>query len=198
MRIALVLLPILLSGCAQAWMSAATTVGVISTEERTFGEAVDDGTIYTEINHYFLQKDVNDMLLNVNVMVRQGRVLLTGVVDSHQTVNDAVAMAWKANGVKEVISEMIVNPTGTVWDKTKDEWTEKQLEYRMFMTKGIHVQNYSVEVENSTAYLLGVALDEKELQDLIEIARTTKGVAKVVSHIKTKAQLEQLEKLNKK
>lgn len=190
------LLPILslwaLSGCQSVLFTTVTETASVAAEERTFGEAVDDTAIYTEINHYFLQTDINDLLPNVNVTVRQGRVLLTGKVDKYETTVLAVREAWRADAVREVINEIEVVPEGGFFSRANDELIEKQLEARLLVAKGVNILNYSIEVVNKKVYLLGLVMSEQELKNVVNVARTTKGVTKVISHLRLpKAQQKQ-------
>lgn len=172
-----------LSGCTSIALSGATAVGVTSAQERSIGDAVDDAKINANINHMFLQTDVNDLLMNVGVTVWEGRVMLIGSVDKHETAVKAVELAWKASGVREVINELFVNPDGTAYDKARDEWIEKQIEARLLVTKGISSINYTVEVARANAFIIGTAQDKAEVMRVLAVARTTKGAEKVVSHI---------------
>ena len=172
-----------LSGCASIVMSGATAVGVTSAQERTMGDAVDDARINANIHHMFLQTDVNDLFTNVGVTVWEGRVLLAGSVDKHETSVKAVELTWKAEGVREVINELIVNPEGDAYDKAKDEWVEKQIEARLLITRNVQSYNFTVEVVAGTAYLIGTAQDQAEVMRVLAVARTTKGAQKVVNHI---------------
>lgn len=181
----LLLLPcVVLPACQSIVFTGAREAAMAAAEERTFGEVIDDAGIYTEINHYFIQTDVNDLLPNVNVTVRQGRVLLTGKVDKYETSVMAVRQAWKADGVIEVINEIEVVPEGGLFSRANDEVIEKQVEGRLTITKGVNILNYSVEVVNSKVYLLGLVMDEAELQRVLQVARTTQGVKSVISHLR--------------
>lgn len=177
------LLP-LLAACQTMAIGAATTTATVAAEERSFGEAVDDGAIYLEINHYFVQTDVRDLLPNVNIIIRQGRVMLTGQVDKPETAGIAVREAWKAKGVKEVINEIDTTPSPGIVDRANDELAEKNLEARLTITKGVNILNYSVDVVNKTAFLLGYVATEDELNRVLNVARSTKGIRRVVSHLR--------------
>lgn len=174
----------LLTGCQSLALAGATGAARVAAEERTLGEAMDDIGIYTEINHYYGQTDVNDLLPHVSVTVRQGRVLLTGKVNEAQTKTAAQELAWKADGVREVINEIEVVPDSGPAGRARDEWVEKQLEGRLTITKGINILNFAVEVTNGTAYFIGLVKDEDELDRILRVASTTKGVKKVISHLR--------------
>lgn len=173
-----------LSACATAAVGAITETGVSIAEERSVGRKVDDLTIYTEINHLFLQRDANDVLPNVTVNVRHGRVLLTGNVKKPESVGLAAKLAWQVNGVEEVINEINVDPKPDFFDSANDGLIKKNLETRLFFTKDVWVINYSIDVVSNVVYLLGNVKDEAELERVLNIARTTKGVKKVVNYLR--------------
>lgn len=178
-----------LTGCFALATTAVTETGVTIAEDRSFGSRLDDNVIYAEINQLFLEKDVNDLLVNVTINVRHKRVMLTGNAKSEETVQNAVAIAWKAKGVQEVINEVRINPNSTLWDSANDGLIKKNLEGRYLITKGVWVINYSIDVVDGTIYLLGIVHNREELDKALEVARTTKGVKKVVSHLKISTQV---------
>lgn len=178
------------TGCQTVVMTGVTETAMIAADKRSMGEAVDDVTIYTEINHYYLQTDVNDLLPNVNVAVRQGRVLLTGKVNQYETAQNAERLAWNAGGVREVINEIVVDPKGSPWSRARDEWVEKQVEARLTVTKGVNIFNFSVEAAGGTVYLLGLVEDDAQLHRVLSTTSTVQGVRRVVSHLRTYAQAE--------
>lgn len=185
LRICLALMVCLpLAACQSVMLRGATEVGHAVAESRSVGQVIDDATIYTAINHHFLQTDVNDLLPNVNVVVRQGRVLLTGVVNNPDTPRRAVKIAWRVSGVKEVINEIEVDPEGDIVLAAQDEWIEKQVEARLAITKGVNILNYSVEVENGKVYLLGVVASAGERDNALAVARRVRGVREVISHLR--------------
>jgi hypothetical protein len=52
------------------------------------------------------------------------------------------------------------------------------------------VINYSIDVQNGVAYLIGRVKDKAELDRALNIARTTKGIKRVVSHLQINADVE--------
>jgi len=182
--LALLLLTPLLTACFGIVGATVTETGVSVAEQRTFGSKVDDNVIYAEISKLYLEKDVDNLLVNVTPDVHNQRVMLTGDVKTEEIAQNAVAIAWQAKNVKEVINELNINPGGTLWDSAQDELIQTNLEARYLTTKGVWVINYSINVVRGTVYLLGVVHNRAELDKVLEIARTTKGVKKVVAHLK--------------
>lgn len=175
-----------LSGCATATIGAITETGITMAEERTAGQKVDDLTIYTAINKRFLEKDSNDVLPHVTVNVRYGRVLLTGNVNKPESAELAVKLAWQVDNVKEVINEISVRPETDLFDNANDALIKTNLETRLLFTKDTRVIDYSIDVVSNVAYLLGEVRSEAELDSVLRVARTTKGVQKVISHLKVR------------
>ena len=173
----------LTSGCAALVIGAATATGNVIADERTTGQQVDDVGIYTQVNRRFFESDVNDLLTNVTVNVRNGRVLLTGNVDKQATAERAIAEAWRVKDVTEVINEVEIRPDSSIGNNLNDALIKKNLEGRLFITEGVMVTNYSIDVVNGVAYFLGRVADQTELDKVMRIARSTKGVKKVVSHL---------------
>ena len=184
----IILLPLfLLSGCNELAGSVATGVGVAAAEERSMGTIVDDKTIYADITNRFLKADVNDLLVNVDIRVQEGRVLLTGIVDKPETAVEAVRLAWLATGVREVINETkTARENKSSAGFLEDQWIETQLETRLLATKNIMSINYTVEVVDKVVYLLGIAQNEQELKNVAYIASITQGVKRVISYVRIK------------
>ncbi len=179
-------LPFALGGCYTVAAGAATTTGVVVAQERSTGHALDDVTIRTKLNAMYADKDFNDLFWNVDIRVTEGRVLLTGAVKKPDTAVEAVRMAWTVNGVHEVINELQVNDKSGLWDYAKDAWISEQIRTRALLAKDVKSINYNVETVNGIVYLMGIAQDKGELDRITYIARTTRGVQKVISHVRMK------------
>jgi osmotically-inducible protein OsmY len=185
MRRTLVLLalPALLSGCIPAVIGAGAETGVSIAENRSIGRKVDDNVIYADINDIFAKANQVGLIADVTFNVRYARVMLTGRVKSADDAEKAVALTWKATGVQEVINELQVNKESGFLDTASDALVKRNLEGRLLITKDVWVINYSMDVQSGTAYLIGRVKDRGELDRVLNVARTTKGVKKVVSHL---------------
>ncbi|MEI6729902.1 MAG: BON domain-containing protein [Pseudomonadota bacterium] len=181
----LVLLAIagLLQGCVTTAISGVSTVGVVASQERSAGNAVDDVGIRLALNNLYINKDVKDLYRNVGIRVSEGRVLLTGAVDKPESKVEAVRIAWTVKGVKEVINEIQVDDKSGVLDYVRDAWISTQIRTRMLLEKNLRSVNYNVETVNGVVYLMGIAQNQEELDKAKYLAGTTSYVNKVVSHV---------------
>ena len=171
-----------MQGCVAAAVGAGATAGVAATEERGIKGAVSDTGIRAEINHYWLQKD-EKLFINCNLQVQEGRVLVTGAVKDPDTRAEAIQLAWKAKGVREVINEVEVTNEGGVGAYARDTAIVTELRSKLLFAKDIQSVNYSIESVNGVVYLLGVAQNQVELDKAINIARNVNYVRRVVSHV---------------
>ena len=174
--------PLWLAGCADVIVGAATTTGLAVVEERTVDDAVKDLTIQAELNHLFFQDDLA-LYNDVSLSVVEGRVLLKGSVP---TYDDRVRAGWIARQgtrVQEVINELQVTGEGGILDYAKDRWISFLLGAKLLVDLDILSVNYDVETVNGTVYLLGIAQDENELEQVKQHARSVDGVERVVSHV---------------
>lgn len=176
-------LPLLLSACAGALLTTGTQAGVAIAENRSIGRKFDDTVIYTDLTNQFIQANQAALLGKVTFNVRYARVMLTGNVMNDDDAQRAVALSWKAKGVSEVINELNVGTSNNFMNVAEDSVIKRNLESRLLITKGVWVINYSIDVTNATAYLIGRVKDQTELDRALNVARTTRGVKRVVSHL---------------
>lgn len=176
-----------LSSCGpSAVISVGTTAGVVAAQERTVGHAIDDVTIKTAILSKFAQTDTNDLLINVDVEVGEGRVLLTGSVVKAETAINAVKLAWQVSGVKEVLNEIKVNEKGD-WQKwVTDVWITQQIRAKLLLEKNVRSINYTIETVHGTVYIMGIGQNQAEVDKVMYIASITRYVKEVVNHVRLK------------
>ena len=72
---------------------------VVAEGDRTLGTVVDDATIKINISSNLPSSSTN-LFVNVNTNVIEGRVLLTGIVDTQEIRIEAVRKVWEVEGVK--------------------------------------------------------------------------------------------------
>lgn len=183
--LALLLVATHLSGCAGVVVGGAATAGVAAYQERGIKGVARDTTTATKIRAQFLDAD-ETLFRDIGIEVYEGRVLLTGRVQTEAHRARAVKIAWSASDVKDVINEVLVseNPLS---DIANDSWITTQLKSKMTFDKDILAINYSIETVGAVIYLIGIAQDKDELQRVINHARSIKYVKRVVSHVRVKA-----------
>jgi osmotically-inducible protein OsmY len=172
----------LLPGCVGLVVGAAATGGVAALQERGVAGAASDNGIALAINHNWLQRS-EKMFTALQTQIYEGRVLISGAVPDPDMRAEAIQLAWKAEGVREILNEIEVTNEGGLGAYAKDTWAANELRSRLLFARGVNSINYTVEVVNGTVYLLGVAADQAENDRVVGIARNMANVRRVVSHI---------------
>jgi osmotically-inducible protein OsmY len=169
-------------GCLPVAAVGTAVVGTSIAEERVAGDKLNDNIIAVKIRDAYVQHEFSELLTRISVTVHEGRVLLVGNLKGEAYVNQAIDIAWEVEGVREVISELIVAPTH-VREYAKDTFIANAVRSKLLLEQDVRSVNYKVDSNNGTVYLLGVAQDQKELTLAINIARNVSGVKQVVSHV---------------
>lgn len=173
----------LLGGCIGAAIGAGAATGVAAAEERGLKNAGNDKGIQLAINDRLL-KENQYLWRKLSITVYEGRVLLTGVVGTEYSRDEATRLAWASTDrVNEVINEIQVTPSGDLLDYANDAWITTQLRTKIATDKQIVDINYSIETVNGTVYLIGIGQSDDEITRVTDHARTLKGVRRVVSHV---------------
>jgi osmotically-inducible protein OsmY len=176
------------SGLTGACSTSGAVVGagasgvVAASEERGLGGALRDSRIKTVINYHLLDEDPK-LFKGLATAIYEGRVLLTGIVTSVAKRDAAVRIAWKAEGVKEVINEIVVDASGESGSFARDTWISTKLRSKLLFDQNIVGINYSIDTLRGTVHLLGVAQNRDELSQVLAHARNLSYVRNVVNHV---------------
>jgi osmotically-inducible protein OsmY len=124
------------------------------------------------------------MFRKLNTSVVEGKVLLTGGVRYPETRIQAVRIAWRVEGVREVIDEIQVEDTSGVVDGLRDFWITASLRKKLLFDAHVRSINYNIDTVNGIVYLTGIAHDEAELARVRGHARTVSRVRNIVSYVR--------------
>ncbi|MBO6689033.1 MAG: BON domain-containing protein [Henriciella sp.] len=170
-----------LSGCATAIVGAAGATAVTATQERSFGEALDDAAVSNEIKSKLI---ANGGLSEVDVEVAAGVVLLSGRVWTPELRLKAESLAWSVRRADDVANEIRVEAPGGFFANASDELISTRVRARLLGSSSVQANNFNVETYGGTVYLLGVARSAQELEQAAEEASKVGGVNQVVSYVR--------------
>ncbi len=181
--VVLILMP-LLSGCGMAVVGATAAGGsLVFFQERSIGSTIDDMNINIRINNAFLQND-RDLFQRINLTTIEGHVFMTGVVFSEKDKSTATRLAWTVDNIESVTNELQVYPKNKLYDFIHDTWVTTQLKSKFLFDKRIKSINYTCHTINGVVYLMGIALNQEELDAALSIARSIKYVKRVISLVR--------------
>jgi osmotically-inducible protein OsmY len=182
----LILIPILLSGCAAPFIIAGGgTAATVPFKEKGVSGTISDTQINTVIGARLHNKS-SKAFTQIDVDVQSGEVLLTGSVDDASFGVDAEQIAWKADGVKAVYNHVQNSSDASLLDYTKDTWITTKIKSKLLTEDNVKSLNYFVKTVGQTVYLMGVAQNDDEMKVIHDVAQNTSGVKKVISYVTLK------------
>jgi osmotically-inducible protein OsmY len=162
--------------------SGGATGMVVAEGDRSLGTVVDDATIKINLAAKFLNSDDN-LFIDVSTSVLEGRVLLTGLVDNQEIRIDAVRRVWEVEGVKEVINEIQIGNRNSLKEYAQDVWITTQVRGLAAKTIGLRSMAYNFETIKGKVYIVGITSRPEQLEAVIDVAKTVKGVNEIVNYV---------------
>lgn len=169
-----------LSGCAVvAAGSAATTGAVMAQDRRTTGTIVEDKSIELKATRE-LYKILNaEPKSNIKIVSYNNNVLLLGQSPNAKIRSEVEQSVKKIAKVRSVHNEIKIAPDLPLAEQSKDAWITARIKSNMLLAKHFRSNRVKVVTEDRVVYLMGI-LDKSEENVAVDIARNTKGVARVV------------------
>jgi len=159
--------------------------GIAAYQERGVDGVARDLGLSSRILDQYARHD-HTLVANIGIDVYESRALLTGQVDNEDKRADAVNLAWKVDGIADVINEIHVTSEGGLLDTARDTWISAQLETKLTFDEKILAINYSIETVGGTIYLIGIAQNDEELTRVKNHARSIDYVRHIVSYVRIK------------
>jgi osmotically-inducible protein OsmY len=182
------ILLLFLTSCVETAIIGGGSLAILHTREKTFTNTQSDISIAATIATKLVLNKLKIPNNFVDTTVYEGRVLLTGVVDSTNKAKLAQDLAWQVEGVLEVIDEIQICENCKIGiAKTTQMLTDaiitSEIESKLFLAKRIRSFNFTVNTVQKTVYIIGIAYSLEEQKLVLKIASKIKGVKKVVNHI---------------
>lgn len=171
----------LLSGCG-IWTSLINvghSVGIIVADDQPLSQDATDIEIYTVIKQKLAEKEINT-LLDVQVTVFGGRVLLTGALPNMDLIATCVETAWQQKDVQYVYNYIRLGETLGFVDTSQEAVSASSLRNQLALTEGIKSSNYKIVLENGVVYVMGLKKDKAEWENAQNVIKQTYGVNDIV------------------
>ncbi len=181
--IKVILFLILLSSCVGVSSKGIFGTGVsVALDPRTVGTQMDDSIMQKNLATRILVKD-KKYLLSVKSKVLDGRIFLTGKVDSPEEKLLLTKLAWETKGTRSVRNDIKIKEEFNFKRSAKDVLITSQLRTALILNKNIKASNYQIDTYKKKIYIYGIALtlDEKDL--VVSEAKEILDVKDVVASI---------------
>ena len=171
-------------GCSPTGIlaSGGASTMILAEDDRSAGDVIDDATIKLKISAKFIASKQN-LFLNIDSTVIEGRVLLTGIVANQETRIQAVRSVWEVVGVQEVINEIQVGQKTTIKEYANDVWITTQIKAIATKNIGLRSLSYNFETIRGKVYVAGITSRKEQLDLVIESIESIKGVKEIVNYV---------------
>ena len=178
-----ILIVIVLSSCAGVSSKGIFGTGVsIAFDPRTVGTQIDDSIMQKNLAAKILLKD-RKYLLSVKSKVLDGKIFLTGKVDSPEEKLLLTKLAWEIKGARSVRNDIKIKEEFNFKSSAKDVLITSQLRTAMILNKNIKASNYQIDTYKKKIYVYGIALTAEEKDLVISEAKEILDVEDVIASI---------------
>ena len=182
--ILIIILGIILSGCATGVGSSGLFgTGVsVALDPRTVGTQIDDSIMQKSIAAKILAKD-KKYFLQVKTKVLDGRIFITGKVDTPEEKLQITKIAWETRGARSVRNDIKIKEEFNFKQSAKDLLITSQLRTAIIVNKNIKATNYQIDTYKKKIYIYGIALTAEEKDLVISEAKEILDVEDVIASI---------------
>ena len=179
----IVLISLVLTSCAGVSSKGLFGTGVsVALDPRTVGTQIDDSIMQKSISAKILAKD-RKYLLSVKTKVLDGRIFVTGKVDSTEEKLMITKLAWETKGARSVRNDIKIKEEFNFKQSAKDVLITSQLRTAIIVNKNIKATNYQIDTYKKKIYIYGIALTLEEKDLVISEAREILDVEDVIASI---------------
>ena len=181
--ILIILLGLILSSCTGVSSRGVFGTGVsIAFDPRTLGTQMDDSIMQKNLAARILIKD-KKYLLSVKSRVLDGRIFLTGKVDSPEEKLLLTKLAWEIKGARSVRNDIKIKEEFNFKRSAKDILITSQLRAAIILNKNIKASNYEINTYKKKIYVYGIAITSEEKDLVISEAEEILDVEDVIASI---------------
>tara|TARA_Y100001935_G_scaffold248911_1_gene246741 strand:- start:119 stop:712 length:594 start_codon:yes stop_codon:yes gene_type:complete len=174
---------IILTGCVGYSSTGVLGTGVsIATDPRTIGTQIDDSIMQKNISAKIISLNTN-YILSVKSKVLDGRVFITGKVDTVDDKLKITKLAWEVKGTRSVKNDLKIKEKFDLKQSAKDLLITSQLRTAMLSNKKIKSSNYNIDTHKKTIYIYGISKDKEERSEVINEAKQILDVKDVITSI---------------
>lgn len=167
-----------MQGCVPIVIGAGGAAAYSSLEDRrSTGTQIDDESIEVRASNRIGDRFGGNV--HVNVTSYNRIALLTGEVPDERSREEAEKIVRAVPQVREVTNDLQIAGISSYMARTNDSYLTTKVRGRLLDTKRASPVHVKVVSESGVVYLMGV-VTEAEADEVVDIARNTGGVRKVV------------------
>ena len=171
------------------FQSCAPLVGLVgiasvgtAAKEKGIGTSFSDTLIQTQISNKIFKFNP-DIIADTKIFVNNGSVLITGKVTIPNDKIELTKIAWRIKGVKEVNNETQVSDVSSIKNIARDIASIAEIRARIMTNKRINSLNFSIDVINDKAFIVGIAENKEEMKLVKDEESSARFVKEVFNYI---------------
>ena len=174
---------IILTGCVGVSSTGVFGTGVsIAFDPRTIGTQIDDSIMQKNLSAKLINMNTN-YILSVKSKVLDGRIFITGKVDTIEEKLKITKLGWEIKGARSVKNDLQIKDKFNFQQAAKDILITSQLRAAMITNKKIKSVNYNIDTYKKKIYLYGISQDEEERAEVINEAKQILDVEDVIASV---------------
>ena len=179
----IIIVVIFLTSCVGTSSTGIFGTGVtIALDPRTLGTQIDDSIMDKSLDAKILSTNKN-YLLNVKTKIIDGRIFITGKVDTVEEKLNITKLAWEIKGARSVKNDLKIKDKFNFKQSAKDLLITSQLRSALIFNKKIKAVNYNIDTYKKKIYIYGIAKTVEERDEVINEAKQVLDAEDVIASI---------------
>tara|TARA_Y100000816_G_scaffold224772_1_gene169657 strand:+ start:2347 stop:3012 length:666 start_codon:yes stop_codon:yes gene_type:complete len=182
-KIILILSLIILSACVGYSSTGVLGTGVsIALDPRSLGTQIDDSIMQQNLRAKLVSSD-KSYIISVKTKILDGRIFLTGKVNSVEDKLKITKLAWEVKGARSVNNDLQIKEKFDFKRSAKDLLITSQLRTALIGSKKIKSVNYNIDTYKKKIYIYGIAQTKLERDEVVKEAKQILDVEDVITSI---------------
>tara|TARA_Y100000816_G_scaffold253624_1_gene205321 strand:+ start:352 stop:945 length:594 start_codon:yes stop_codon:yes gene_type:complete len=173
----------ILTGCVGYSSTGVLGTGVsIALDPRSLGTQIDDSLMQQNLRAKLLSED-KSYIISVKTKILDGRIFLTGKVNSVEDKLKITKLAWEIKGARSVNNDLRIKEKFDFKRSAKDILITSQLRTALIGSKKIKSVNYNIDTYKKKIYIYGISQNKAERDEVIKEAKQILDVEDVITSI---------------
>ena len=174
---------VIISGCVGYSSTGVLGTGVsVALDPRSLGTQIDDSLMQQNLRARLVSAD-KSYIISVKTKILDGRIFLTGKVNSVEDKLKITKLAWEIKGARSVKNDLQIKEKFDFKRSAKDLLITSQLRAAIIGNKKIKSVNYNIDTYKKNVYIYGIAQNKTERDEVTKEAEQILDVEDVITSI---------------
>tara|TARA_B100002003_G_scaffold46784_1_gene42048 strand:- start:52 stop:642 length:591 start_codon:yes stop_codon:yes gene_type:complete len=174
---------LLLNSCVGSSTSGVFGTGVsVALDPRTLGTQIDDSIMQKNLQARLALTE-KKYIIKISVKVLDGRIFLSGKVNTAEEKLKITKMAWEIKGTRSVKNNIAIKQKFSFKNIVLDTLITSQLRVALILNKNVSAANFNIDTINQKTYVFGIAHSENEKKEIIQEAKQIVDLKELVTSI---------------